>query len=156
MPTTNKREPKTRPDNTHAMMMRQIKQIPNDLPDGVYPGYVSSEYMDYFSDLLQRHGFKTKRDEQVARGKKGETEIVVYVTGQGVRAAFGNEHANSLYYEERFVAGNARSFDKYNTCPLVFQLPLTLRREAELMEYLRLLAADESEEAYEYPREIDL
>ena len=151
MTRTNHRETRPKPDKAHQEVTAHIKKLPSKLPDGFSAGEVTTAYLDYLEELFKRHGFETKREIRTV--DKGAQAITVYVQGQRIRAAFGNAHAPSLYYAGRLTADSSEGFDKWSRCPLVVRLPLTIRREAEVLEYLRVLAS--GDETGNYPREID-
>ena len=146
MSQTHRREPKTRPNKIHAEVMTHIKNLSNEMPEGFVKGEVSPQYLDYLIDLFQRHGFKTEKDTYPSFSSTKEV-IEVRVSGQNILALFGNAEASYSTTRERIAADNAKCFDKYSRCPLVIKLPLTIRREAELLEHLRVLGTKAGYEA---------
>lgn len=112
-------------------------------PEGFYEGYASPEYLEYLRNVLLAAGYTVKWEEEVT--SSGEHSCGGYVTGKGIIAAFASEYSGNAYTEGRIAADSQSCFDKWNKCPLVMKLPLTYRREAEMLAHLAFLATPEGE-----------
>lgn len=141
MPNTNKRESKTKSDARHRQVTAHIKSLPDKLPEQFSGEFSSTEYVRYLADLFERHGYQVSRSEESTR-VKGDVLFYATVSGRGIYGEFGNDVTGG-YCGDKFLADNSRSFNKSSSCPLVMQLPLTVRREAELLEHLRILGTKE-------------
>ena len=115
----------------------------DELPEGFCEGYASPEYLEYLATVLRTAGYTVKWEEEVA--SSGEQSCGGFVTGKGIIAAFACEHSGNGYTAGRIAADSRDCFDKWNKCPMVMKLPLTYRREAEMLAHLAFLGTPEGE-----------
>ena len=113
----------------------------DELPEGFYEGYASPEYLEYLRNVLLAAGYMVLWEEETS--SSGEQSCGGYVTGKGIIAALASENSGNGYTAGRIAADSRCCFDKWSKCPLIMKLPLTHRREAEMLAHLAFLGTPE-------------